>query len=48
MTHSYDSMSIQNAPSPNCGGTGGMLDAERAKCSFDVNKLLDMLGYVLV
>lgn len=32
------------AASATNGGTGGMLDTERANCSFDVQKLLHMLG----
>ena len=30
--------------SPMNGGTSQMLEAERAKCSFDVGKLQDMMG----
>jgi acyl-CoA oxidase len=32
--------------SENNGGTSGMLDAERAKCSFNIETLMDMLGVV--
>ena len=32
------------AASPTNGGTDGMLDAEREKCSFNIESLLDMMG----
>jgi acyl-CoA oxidase len=33
-----------STPSATDGGTGGLLDAERARCSFDVEKLTSMMG----
>ena len=33
-----------STPSATDGGTGGLLDAERARCSFDVDKLTSMMG----